>query len=185
MQLSSRMSRPRGLSAIPGNKIRGIPNMLDSQQNLLQSHRLALLAPPKRSRKAFILCNSEKHQHPKSYGRSRRPLLAPRAQHTEKVLHQRPIRRPSFRVSKRDYRRRQLAQAELLHRRGERVRGVESARVDLAREFAVGELLRGEHAGGPEGLGGGEGGGVEEVVVAVVGVHAAVLEAGLVGWVER
>jgi hypothetical protein len=34
-------------------------------------------------------------------------------------------------------------------------------------------LLGGEQAGGPEGLGGGEGRGVEEVVVAVVGVHAA------------
>jgi len=40
----------------------------------------------------------------------------------------------------------------------------------LAGEFAVGELLGGEQAGGPEGLGGGEGRRVEEVVVAVVGV---------------
>jgi hypothetical protein len=44
----------------------------------------------------------------------------------------------------------------------------------LAEELAVGELLGREDAGGPELLGGGEGGGVEEVVVAVVGVHAAV-----------
>lgn len=93
--------------------------------------------------------------------------------HTEKELHQRPIRRAGVRVSERDDRRRQLAQAELLHRRGESVCRVEGARVDLAREFAVGELLGGEDAGGPELFARGEGGGVEEVVVAVVGVHAA------------
>jgi hypothetical protein len=43
----------------------------------------------------------------------------------------------------------------------------------LAGEFAVGELLGREQAGGPEGLGRGKGRGVEEVVVAVVGVEAA------------
>jgi hypothetical protein len=92
---------------------------------------------------------------------------------TEKVLDQRPIRRPRLRVSKRNYRRREFSQAELLHGGGEGVVRVVSARVDLAGELAVGELLGGEQAGGPEGLGGGEGRGVEEVVVAVVGVEAA------------
>jgi len=40
----------------------------------------------------------------------------------------------------------------------------------LAGEFTVGELLGGDGAGGPEGFGRGKGRGIEEVVVAVVGV---------------
>jgi hypothetical protein len=62
----------------------------------------------------------------------------------------------------------------LLHCGSESVRGVISAGVDLAEEFAVGELFGGEDAGGPELARRGEGGRVEEVVVAVVGIHAAV-----------
>ena len=172
------MSRLTGPSAVaPSDEVRRIPNMLNSQQNLLQRHRLLLLAPPQRSRQAFVLCGirniSTLDAKPKIY-----PATPPREkkrerEHTEKVLHQRPVRRARLRVSERDDRRRQLAQAELLHCRGECVGGVERARVDLAREFAVGELMGGEHAGGPELLARGEGGGVEEVVVAVVGVHAA------------
>jgi hypothetical protein len=92
---------------------------------------------------------------------------------TEKVLHQRPIRRPRLRVPESNYRRRELTQAELLRGGGELVVRIVSAGVDLAGEFAVGELLGGEQAGGPEGLGGGEGRGVVDVVVAVVGVVAA------------
>jgi hypothetical protein len=34
--------------------------MLDSQQDLLQRHRLRLLAPSKRCRQAFVLCNITK-----------------------------------------------------------------------------------------------------------------------------
>lgn len=98
----------------------------------------------------------------------------PSTRRTEKVLNKRSVRRSSLRVSERDDRRRQLSQAELLHGGGEGVGRVESARVDLARELAVGELLGGHDAGGPEFLRGGKDRGVEEVVAAVVIVHAAV-----------
>jgi hypothetical protein len=99
---------------------------------------------------------------------------ADRITHTEEILHQRPIRRPGFRISERDDRRCQFAEAELLHCGSERIRWVESAGVDLAENFAVSELFGGEDAGGPELARRGECGWVEEVVVAVVGVHAAV-----------
>jgi len=89
---------------------------------------------------------------------------------TKKVLNQRPVRRSRFRVSESNYRRREFSQAELLHDGGESVGRVVCARVDLAGELTVGELLGGEQAGGPESFGRGEGRGVEEVVVAVVGV---------------
>lgn len=171
------MSRHRGPSAVPSDEVRGIANVLHSQQDLLERHRLLLLAPPKRSRQAFVLCNITKisiRPGEQSKHRSIASRSTIQTKHTEKILHQRPLRRPSLRVSERNYRRRQLAQTELLHRRRESVRRVKSTGIDLAEELAVGELLGREDAGGPELLGGGEGGGVEEVVVAVVGVHAAV-----------
>lgn len=138
-----------------------------------------MLHPSEVGRRSFSAHEASQHTRSLHTRTLREDRLYPQcAQHTEKVLHQRPIRRAGFRVPERDDRRRQLAQAELLHRRSEGVRGVESARIDLARELAVGELLGGEHAGGPELLAGGKGGGVEEVVVAVVGVHTA---GGVVG----
>ena len=180
VQLPSRVSGHAGPSAIPSDEVRRIADMLHSQQDVLQRHRLLLLAPPQRSRQAFVLCGIRCISTPNPLFQDTTLRDPPRERerekrrvHTEKVLHQRPIRRAGVRVSERDDRRRQLAQAELLHRRGEGVCRVEGARVDLAREFAVGELLGGEDAGGPELFARGEGGGVEEVVVAVVGVHAA------------
>jgi hypothetical protein len=170
------MSGRFGTRAIPSDQIGRITDVLDSQQNVLQRDRLILFDPAERSREAFIFCEggtisaccflTEEATRPatKAYA----PSL-----HTEKVLHQRPVSRPSFRVSERDDRRCQLAKAELLHCGGESIRRIESTGVDLADELAVRELFGGEDAGGPEFLRSGEDGGVVEVVVAVVGVYAA------------
>jgi hypothetical protein len=180
MQLPGSVSRDLSSYDVSGDEIGRIPDVLDSFQDILKSHSLILLAPTKRSRQTFVLCKRQRSA-PKAKSTSPIELSCSNAQHTEKVLHQRPIRRSSFRVSKRNDRRRQLTETELLHRRSESVSRVESAGVDLAREFAVGELFGGKDAGGPKLFGGGKGGRVEEVVVTVVGIHAAGVAAGLVG----
>lgn len=171
VQLSSRMSRLCRTRAVSSNEIRRVANVFNSRQDILERDGRILLAPAKRSRQALVFCRNDVSC---LLGPSNSEVAVRKVRyHTEKVLHQRPIRCTSFRVAKRDNRRCQLAQTELLHGCGKSVGWVESAGVDLAEEFAVGELFGGQDAGGPELFGGGEGRWVEEVVVAVVGVHAA------------
>jgi hypothetical protein len=171
------MSGRFGTCAIPSDQVGRITNVLYSQQNVLQRDRLILFGPAERSREAFIFCKGETISAcfiPIEEVNRPAATACAFSSHTEEVLHQRPIRRSSFQISKRDDWSCQLAKAELLHRCGESVRWIESTGVDLAEELAVRELFGGEDAGGPEILRRGEDGGVVEVVVAIVGVHAAV-----------
>lgn len=75
-------------------------------------------------------------------------------------------------IPKRNNGRRNLAQTELLHRRGKGVVRVRRARLNLPHQLAVGEHRRVENGLRPVGFCFGEDGGVEDVVVAVVGVGA-------------
>jgi hypothetical protein len=138
------MSGRFGTRAIPSDQIGRIPNVLDSQQNVLQRDRLVLFGPAERSREAFIFCEGEIISAcfipTEEVTRPAATACAPSSP-TEKVLYKRPVSRPNFRVSKRDNRRCQLAKAELLHCCGESVSRIESTGVDLAEELAVRELF--------------------------------------------
>jgi hypothetical protein len=97
---------------------------------------------------------------------------------TKEVFDQRPIHRRRLEVSKRNKRRRHLAQAEALDRVGEAVLGVERLGVDLPRDLGVGHVRRRDERLGPVAPRLVEDGLVEDVVAAEEGVGAA--EAGVV-----
>lgn len=99
------------------------------------------------------------------------PRASPEAP-TKEVLDKLPVHGDRPHVAEDDERGGDFPQAECLGRVGESVFWVERPGLDLAEELAVGEHGAGEGVGCPVLCRGGEDGGVEDVVVAEVGVAA-------------
>lgn len=154
-----------------GEEAGGIPEHVRDARDIRQGDLGFLLGPSELAWEALVFCLIE--TIPVRSGLQRRQQGGWAWERTEEVSDELLLDCGILQSPKDDEGGGDLAEAELLGGRRERVIGVVGPRGDLPRQLAVGDLLGREDVGGPVDGGGVEDGLVEDVVVAEEGIGAA------------